>query len=121
MGYTTDFKGQLKLSRNLTHQEFDTINSIQDKRHDYSSYPSIWCNWEVISYKDEQYLQWNEGEKFYNYVEWLEYLIDKYFNPWGVTLKGKILWRGEDFSDVGSITIDGDNIVKTKELLEYEV
>jgi hypothetical protein len=121
MGYQTDFKGEFKLSRNLTQDEFNTINSIQDQRHEYSTHPSIWCNWEVLDYGTEQCLQWNEAEKFYNYIEWLKYLIDNYFNPWGVTLEGKILWRGEDFSDVGVITIDGNNIVKTKGLIEYEV
>lgn len=110
MGYTTDFLGELKLSRNLTHQEFDIINSIQDKRHDYSTHPSVWCNWEVISYKDEQYLKWNGAEKFYNYVEWLGYLIKNYFKPWDVTLNGKIHWRGESFEDMGVIIVENNNI-----------
>lgn len=111
MGYTTDFRGELRLSRNLTQEEFSTINAIQDIRHDYDTHPSIWRQWEVVSCDGDQYLQWNEAEKFYNYVEWLQYLIDNYFKPWGVTLEGSILWRGEDFEDMGKICIDGDKVI----------
>src|SRR5262245_61818938 len=31
--------------------------------------PGLWCQWEVES----TILQWDGGEKFYDYVEWLQY------------------------------------------------
>ncbi len=40
---------------------------------------------------------WNGAEKFYNYVEWLQYLIDKILAPRGYTLNGECQWFGENW------------------------
>jgi hypothetical protein len=45
--------------------------------------PGLWCQWVVNDYN---YLEWDGGEKFYNYTEWLDYLIEHFFEPWGYTL-----------------------------------
>jgi hypothetical protein len=180
MGYSTDFNGSLKLSRQATPEERDYINLISDTRRmkrdvnklmelyqgkygnpfaidntpesiygefgeyfamdgndsgqgrdnsilDYncapgeSSYgrpntstkigqPGLWCQW-VIE-EDGYELEWNGAEKFYNYIEWLKYLIDRFFEPWGIKLNGEIEWQGEDMSDRGKIGVI-DNVVKT--------
>ena len=179
MGYSTDFNGSLKLSRQATVEERDYINLISDTRRmkrdvnklmelyqgkygnpfaidntpesiygefgeyfamdgndsgqgrdssilDYncapgeSSYgspkttkigqPGLWCQW-VIE-EDGYELEWNGAEKFYNYIEWLKYLIDSFFEPWGIKLNGEIEWQGEDMSDRGKIGVI-DNVVKT--------
>jgi hypothetical protein len=73
--------------------------------------PGLWCQWEVS--EDGEVLVWDGGEKFYNYVEWLKYLIKTFFKPWGVVLNGEIYWEGEDSSDMGCIVVK-DNKVKTK-------
>ena len=39
-------------------------------------------------------------EKFYFYIEWLQYLIDEYFKPQGYELNGKINYRGERLDDI---------------------
>lgn len=74
--------------------------------------PGLWCQW-VVEGDDEQVLQWDQGEKFYNYVEWLKYLINHFFSKWGVLLNGEIEWYGEDRSDMGKIIVK-DNKVTTK-------
>ena len=74
--------------------------------------PGLWCQWEII--EDGTELQWDGGEKFYNYVEWLEYLINRFFSKWGVLLNGEIEWVGEDTSDLGKIVVK-DNVVKALE------
>lgn len=108
MGYTTYFKGKFTFSRSLTVKEHRTLTKFSQDRHESDKYPSIWCDW--VPDEDGNALQHNENEKFYCYVEWLKYLIEHYFNPWGVTLSGSVTWKGEERSDVGVITIK-NNIV----------
>lgn len=87
-------------------QEHD--NSILDYNRS-GSCPGLWCQW--IIENDE--LIWDEGEKFYNYVEWLHYLIDNFFDPLGYVLNGEITWDGEDSDDIGTITVT-DNYVEVE-------
>lgn len=74
--------------------------------------PGLCCQW--IVKEDEggnQVLMWDGGEKFYNYVEWLKYLIVHFFEKWNVKLNGEIEWAGEDINDRGKIVVK-DNVVK---------
>lgn len=73
--------------------------------------PSLWCNWTLTA--DSKHLHWNGQEKFYYFIEWLQYLITNFFQPWGIKLNGQIKWSGEDHTDVGIITVK-NNIVTTK-------
>ena len=107
MGYTTDFEGYLETNRPLTIVEKETINDFSDERHEGSKYPGIWCQWIIA---DDDKLEWDGGEKFYNYVEWLEYLIKNYFNVWDVKLNGTIKWQGESMDDRGKIIVENNNI-----------
>jgi len=74
--------------------------------------PGLWCQWIVED--DGKYLAWDGGEKFYNYVEWLNYLISHFFSKWGVALNGEVKWFGEDRGDYGKIVIT-DNVVNVME------
>jgi hypothetical protein len=85
--------------------------SIITYNHEPSTQPSLWCQWTVSD--DGARLEWDGGEKFYSYVEWLEYMIANFFRPWGCLLNGEIKWQGEDSEDVGKIIV-ADNIVTTK-------
>ncbi len=75
--------------------------------------PGLWCQWVVT--EDGRYLQWYGTEKFYNYVEWMRYLIEHFFQPWGCTLNGEIEWQGEKEDDIGAIKVKG-NVVTSREL-----
>ena len=72
--------------------------------------PSLWCQW-VVS-KDGSVLEWDEGEKFYEYVAWLRYLIEHFFSKWERTLEGKIFWQGEESDDRGIIWVHKDGSVE---------
>lgn len=90
--------------------------------------PGLWCQWTVSD--DGTELVWNEAEKFYSYVEWLQYMIDNFFTPWGAKLNGSIDWEGEERGDTGTIKVvdsvitvlDGDDLtlfsIPTEKLLE---
>lgn len=71
--------------------------------------PGLWCQW-VINENNE--LEWDGGEKFYNYVDWLQFLIDNFFSKWGCVLNGKIKYRGEDYSDRGYIEVIDNNVTR---------
>lgn len=76
--------------------------------------PGLWCQWEVKrdwKMPSNTCLFWDGGEKFYNYVEWLNYLIKHFFSKWGIVFNGSIEWQGEDSSDKGIIVVE-DNVVK---------
>lgn len=108
MGYTTKFKGELCITPYPTDDIIEFVNKISDTRHDDREYPGIWCQWIINSNKK---LEWNGAEKFYNYVEWLEYLIENIFDPRDYKLNGRIRFRGERFLDIGIIYVK-DNVVR---------
>lgn len=70
--------------------------------------PGLWCQWEVS--EDGKTLNWDEGEKFYCYEEWLVYLILNFFAPWGRTLNGTIRFSGEDEDDRGAIFVKDNHV-----------
>ena len=193
MGYTTDFTGSLKLSGNLTIEQFEYINNLNDTRrmkrnvdvlmelhkgkfglpgtntndntpneiyglegeyfvggggyggqdrddsildynqapghlsYDFDNFtegftennrrikeglcqPGLWLGWRLQKIDDEVILVWDGGEKFYHYVEWLQYLITHFFDKWGVKLNGVIEWVGEDSEDRGRIRVE-DSVI----------
>lgn len=107
----TGFAGQDSDASIMDYNGFDR-NTVQP-------FPGLWCQWVPTEHKDIrgkscQYLEWDGGEKFYNYVEWLHFLIDNFFEPWGVKLTGEVKWRGDDEYDLGLIQVV-DNEVTVKE------
>lgn len=90
------FRGQGSESNIINHNEAP------------STQPGLWCQWEVTN--NGTTLEWNGGEKFYHYVEWLFYLIEKIIRPNGYVLNGEIKWRGEDFDDTGKIEVMGNEL-----------
>lgn len=68
--------------------------------------PGLWCDWII---KDDQ-LVWNGAEKFYNYTEWLKYLIKNFFSPLGYILDGDVEFQGEDSEDYGVIHVSNNNV-----------
>jgi hypothetical protein len=72
--------------------------------------PGLWCQW--VPSPDGTAIVWDEGEKFYDYVEWLQYLIEHFLAPWGYKLNGTVKWYGEDHDDRGRIVVK-DNVVTT--------
>lgn len=195
MGYSTDFNGSLKVSGNMTQEQFEYINKLSDTRrmkrdvkklydkyegkfgkpntedmieidgvqvlnvygndgeyfvgaggfkgqlkdetvidyntapgqYGFSEYqrnkgliekgkcqPSLWCQWILKSdnpyHPENVTLEWDGGEKFYYYTEWLQYLINHFFKPWGLTLNGEITWEGEESGDLGKIVVVDNEI-----------
>jgi hypothetical protein len=82
---------------------------VWDNNHSPGRQPGLWCGW--TANEDGTAIVWNQREKFYNYVEWLEYLIERFLGPWGYVLNGEMTWQGERTTDQGTLRVR-DNVVK---------
>ena len=91
--------------------------SVVDYNSPPSTQPGLWCQWQPVRGEDGEpdYIEWDGGEKFYEYVEWLEYLIKSVLAPKGYVLNGEVKWQGEDMDDRGLITVKC-NRVTTRQL-----
>ena len=92
----------------------DRSENIIDYNATPTTQPSLWCQW--CPSEDGESIVWDEGEKFYCYTEWLEYLIFNFLEPWGYKLNGVVKWYGEDHNDRGEIHVNDNKI----EIYEYE-
>ena len=70
--------------------------------------PGLWCQWAPT--EDGCGIEWNGCEKFYNYTEWLQYIIDHFLSPWGYVLTGEVSWQGEEASDRGIIAVNNGKV-----------
>jgi len=86
----------------------DRDDSILDYNRPPSTQPGLWCQWTPTL--DGKGLEWDGGEKFYHYIDWIEYIIKKILEPRGYSLTGDVEWRGEDWSDTGTISIRENNV-----------
>lgn len=108
MGYSTDFEGDLTIEPPLNQAEVDYLRKFNHVRHmrrgkgpyfvdgsgdfgqgqdsdilNYNdpdpSQPGLWCHW--IPADEGHLLTWDYGEKTYDHVEWLEYIINHFLKP----------------------------------------
>ena len=151
MGYTTDFSGQVNVDPPLNQAEIEYLNKFNRTRRmkrgkgpyfvdgsgwygqgldadvtDYNNppagQPGLWCQWRPTD--DGTAIEWDGGEKFYNSVEWMEYLIEHFLKPGAVAanelsflqanhvLNGTIKAQGEDMDDRWKLVVT-DNVVST--------
>jgi hypothetical protein len=114
MGYNTDFEGEFHVvdSRGepdeLTMAVFKQLNDLAEDGTEDSRAPDYWCQW--VASDDGRAIYWNGGEKFYDYVEWIRYILDAILKPAGFGLVGEVVWNGEESSDVGKIIAKGNEI-----------
>lgn len=77
--------------------------SVTDGNEPPEGQPGLWCQW--VPTCDGSGIVWDGVEKFYDYVEWIEYLINHFLRPWGYALDGDVTWAGEEEWDRGVIHI----------------
>jgi hypothetical protein len=112
VGYTTEFEGQFNITPPLTAEHAAVLRALYDDEGDNpDGAPPGYLQW--VATLDGAGLKWDNGEKFYDYVEWLEYLIVAVLAPNGYKVNGAVAWSGEDVSDQGTIIVS-DNVVTTR-------
>ncbi len=82
--------------------------SILDYNKPPRGQPGLWCQW--VPSADGTAIEWDGGEKFYEYTEWLQYLIKHFLAPWGYILNGEVQWQGEDDQDRGVIRVVNNRV-----------
>lgn len=100
MGYRTSFVGNIKFNHKIDGVQAQLLNmQIQhwvEKRYIYSP-------WKIEQdYKGEYVLKCEDGKSL-NYIDWLKYLIEELSKMF--VLNGKVLWRGEDYTDNGQLIV----------------
>jgi hypothetical protein len=65
-------------------------------------------------------IEWDGGEKFYDYVEWLEYIINNFLAPKGYVLNGECPYQGEDSDDVGKIVVKDNVVTRLEGYIAYK-
>lgn len=86
--------------------------SIRNYNEPPHGQPGLWCKWAPNETGDA--IEWDGAEKFYDYVDWLRYLIANFIQPWGYKLNGEVAWEGEEQGDVGKLIVK-DNAVEVLE------
>ena len=128
MGYTTDFTGSFMIQPHLDEATYQLLyglgttrrmkrrrmgkkygvegefyvlgdeKNVVDHNQPPRTQPSLWCGW--LIQPDHKTIQWNGIEKFYEYEDWLFYIV-KILKQRGYTMTGRVVWRGEDIPDMG--------------------
>ena len=80
--------------------------------------PGYRCDWCIN--EEAGVVEWNGGEKFYQYTDWLIYLIENFFEPAGYILNGEFIWIGEDSEDRGKISVVNNKVSEFLGEIVYE-
>jgi hypothetical protein len=102
MGYTTKFKGKFVLNKPIKELEIYKTIEKWNNGEECDGY----CQWVLT--KDNKGFEWDYNEKFYEYQEWLQKLIE-YLKPFGYTITGQVEFQGEEIDDHGWLGIDANN------------
>lgn len=111
MGYTTEFDGDFTIAPALTEAHAREFEEAYADGVDEDGAPGDYCQWQIR--EGNAAIGWDYEEKFYSYVEWLKYLIEKFFAPRGYVLSGSVKWQGEEVSDSGAIIIKNNKVTTT--------
>jgi hypothetical protein len=98
-------------------ESVDWDPDILDHNAPPSGQPGLWCQW--VPTTDGKAIEWDEGEKFYEYVDWLRYLIDNFLRPWGYKLNGDVTWAGEEPDDLGHMIVRDNQLSVFEGHIEY--
>lgn len=115
MGYNTRFNGRFDFVGDVPLNVIESMRSLEgvDTRDRMGTYPGCHCQWVLTN--DNKGIKWDGEEKFYEWEEWLRWIIRQYLLPNGVHLKGRVTFQGEDVDDAGFIEVlEGSRVVVTK-------
>lgn len=93
----------------------DKEENIVDYNEPPSTQPGLWCDWvPVINYDGPPKaisIAWNGSEKTYNYIKWIQYIVENFLLPFDYWLEGEVVWQGEEIFDRGLIKIEKENLL----------
>jgi hypothetical protein len=80
--------------------------SVLDGSQEPAGQPGLWCQW--VPTEDRTSIHWDGREKFYDWTEWLRYIVEHFLTPWGYTLRGAIEFR--NYHRQGIVIADADGV-----------
>ncbi len=109
MGYTTKFSGVIALSKplNLTQAKYLLDVNEQDVAAT-GKHPDGYMQW--VPTVDLRGIVWDGNEKFYDYKEWMFWLVSL-LATWDITASGTLYWSGEETDDTGSLVVNGMSVI----------
>ena len=150
MGYQTEFSGVINVDPPLSAEEIDYLNKFATTRrmdrangpyfvggsgfcgqgidsdvishnNPCSGQPGLWCQW--VPTEDGKGIEWDGNEKFYDSVEWMQYIIDHFIGEAPLakselpflkshTLKGEISAQGEDNEDTWFLIVKDNKVTR---------
>lgn len=119
MGYSTNFTGGFRFVTEPSVKVIRAINALNgDDKHKeglLNGYqcPGGYCQWCVNQNLDA--IVWDSGEKFYSYIEWLQYIVDAILKPAKIKLTGQMIYQGDSPEDRGYILVEDWTIVKRED------
>ena len=110
MGYTTLFSGNFKLNKTLTDEHSKILHDLSwsEDWRDNDKMPDSYCKWAPNTKNNA--IEWNEGEKFDYYIDWIKFIIKNHITPWGYIIEGLVFWNGESPGDVGVIYVKKNKV-----------
>ncbi len=111
MGYTTKFSGQFDFDKPADAETVLFMRGFEDGPRRLAGAPDGYNQWVIT--EDREHIEWDGNEKFYDYVEWLQWLIDNKFKPAGLTLSGSVKYSGEELEDCGTLKVIDGRVEKT--------
>lgn len=113
MAYSTNFVGQFEITPQLNLDNFQHLKKFAETEHrDEDDMPGDYCQWTPT--EDGRGLEWDGHEEFYDYMEWLQWLIDHKFTPNGYVLTGSVAYQGEEVSDSGVLVVKDGKVIKSE-------
>lgn len=70
--------------------------------------PSLYCCWKPT--EDGLGIEWDRNENFYEFTEWLNYIVNKILIPNDYSLTGDVDWVGDDPYEGGVLCVDNNFI-----------
>lgn len=104
MGYTTRFTGAVKLGRKLTMAEAKELLEIDSEKTGIDAY------FQWVPADTFEHIVWDREEKFYKYVEQLQWLCGDWLDQRGILANGALHWAGEETGDTGTITVTANAV-----------
>jgi hypothetical protein len=122
MGYSTDFKGELKFAEEMTASGLSEVKKFLES--DCREHPE-WNNpkgyyVDLMFLDDFSGLKWNGAEKTYGMVEVVNMIITNMrdrLNYVSFGFKGYLEAQGEDMDDRWSLIINSDGMAEKKDLI----
>lgn len=108
MGYTTDFTGAVELGRKLTMAEAKELLELNESGES-EKVTGIAAYFQWVPSDDLQHIVWDGNEKFYKYVEQLQWLC-RWLLERGITANGCLYWQGEETGDNGILEVAANTV-----------